>query len=238
MNKSQILSKEQQHQLKEAMPDWDVIWLARDKDGRVFVYNAKPMKKDGSVEWVCNQEAEDLKYLDLSRRLTFDPFPSIAWEDDQPALYMREEVSMYKVQGVEENVLSTPEIPICAHEFIVEFKTGSMDTIADAFREIESDTDQCLYEWLFSQHSYGQDSQNQLKFAIAYVTGNYTVKSDKYIVTFDTFNQRNYFCGWQSASSTIGRGTRIRSDEDVMVFNRKSDAQAVADLIGGEVEDS
>lgn len=50
------------------------MWIARDKDGSLWIYNEKPKKCD--VGWLD----EKLTYSSISSEL----FPDIKWEDDEP----------------------------------------------------------------------------------------------------------------------------------------------------------
>lgn len=56
-------------------------WLARDKEGSLFVYGKKPCEKCGGT-WIgelpTKNQLIDLFYLKPSL------FPSVKWEDDEP----------------------------------------------------------------------------------------------------------------------------------------------------------
>lgn len=50
------------------------MWLARDKDGHLWLYEKKPIKQP--VYWVC--VSGDCQTLDLNL------FPEVKWEDEEP----------------------------------------------------------------------------------------------------------------------------------------------------------
>ena len=52
-------------------------WIAKDKDGRVFVYDGKPIKTK-SYNWDCSKYCRKLDALNQSL------FDQIHWEDEEP----------------------------------------------------------------------------------------------------------------------------------------------------------
>lgn len=52
-------------------------WIAKDKDGRVFVYDGKPIKTK-SYSWDCSKYCRKLDALNQSI------FDQIHWEDEEP----------------------------------------------------------------------------------------------------------------------------------------------------------
>lgn len=53
------------------------FWLARDKDGDLYVYTNIPLKKE--CIWSQNPDINSMSML-----LKSDKFPSVKWEDDEP----------------------------------------------------------------------------------------------------------------------------------------------------------
>ena len=56
------------------------MWIARDKDGSLWIYENMPVKVDSSADW----ESED--YFDeiILHNFKEDPFPEVKWEDEEP----------------------------------------------------------------------------------------------------------------------------------------------------------
>lgn len=52
------------------------VWLARDKDGDLFVYSSAPFKK----ECIWSPQSTNIHSMELKS----DKFPSVKWEDDEP----------------------------------------------------------------------------------------------------------------------------------------------------------
>ena len=50
-------------------------WVARDKDGMLFLYLSKPRKNQS--KWLPNIRAD---FVELSR----ESFPEVKWEDEEP----------------------------------------------------------------------------------------------------------------------------------------------------------
>lgn len=50
------------------------VWLARDKDGNIFMHNNKPKKYSIDSIWMS----------DYFVKLNKEEFPSVKWEDDEP----------------------------------------------------------------------------------------------------------------------------------------------------------
>lgn len=50
------------------------IWLARDKDGSIFIHNNKPKKDATDIIWMS----------DYFVKLNKEEFSSVKWEDDEP----------------------------------------------------------------------------------------------------------------------------------------------------------
>ena len=50
------------------------VWLARDKDGSIFMHNNKPKKYATDSIWMS----------DYFVKLNKEEFPSVKWEDDEP----------------------------------------------------------------------------------------------------------------------------------------------------------
>ena len=50
------------------------VWLARDKDGSIFMHNNKPKKFTIDSIWMS----------DYFVKLSKEEFPSVKWEDDEP----------------------------------------------------------------------------------------------------------------------------------------------------------
>lgn len=51
------------------------VWLARDKDGSIFMHNNKPKKYSIDSIWMS-----DYYFVKLNKK----EFPSVKWEDDEP----------------------------------------------------------------------------------------------------------------------------------------------------------
>ena len=51
------------------------VWLARDKDGKLFAYSCIPYKEINAWTWGSGIH---------SMELDSDKFPSVKWEDDEP----------------------------------------------------------------------------------------------------------------------------------------------------------
>ena len=59
------------------------LWIARDKDGDIFIYNEKPIKNKNTNCWHPKDELkhpENCNCILLNRNL----FPSIKWENKKP----------------------------------------------------------------------------------------------------------------------------------------------------------
>ena len=56
------------------------VWMARDEDGKLYVYFIHPFK--GKSEW----RLPDFHIEDGigAKRIDSDPFPSVQWEDEEP----------------------------------------------------------------------------------------------------------------------------------------------------------
>lgn len=52
------------------------VWIARDKDGVLFVYSSAPFKR----ECIWSPQSPNINSMELKS----DKFPSIKWEDDEP----------------------------------------------------------------------------------------------------------------------------------------------------------
>ena len=59
--------------------DWEYRWMARDKDGNLYIYEEKP-KKTG-IDWIATGSS-DYDYFFGFNHL----FTDIKWEDDEPTL--------------------------------------------------------------------------------------------------------------------------------------------------------
>lgn len=55
------------------------MWIARDKNGLLYIYNHKPSK--GKEVWVENLIA---KGIDSLCPISKDSFPEVKWEDEEP----------------------------------------------------------------------------------------------------------------------------------------------------------
>ena len=54
------------------------MWLARDQDGRLYLYKDKPYK-EGQIQWYAN-ELSSTCYIHLEDEW----FPEVKWEDEEP----------------------------------------------------------------------------------------------------------------------------------------------------------
>lgn len=52
------------------------VWIARDKDGDLFVYSSAPFKK----ECIWSPQSTNIHTMELKS----DKFPTVQWEDDEP----------------------------------------------------------------------------------------------------------------------------------------------------------
>ena len=57
------------------------MWLARDKDGRLIIYNTKPIKYDNLGAW--GDINQNIKYMVLDDS-KYDLFPEVKWSDKEP----------------------------------------------------------------------------------------------------------------------------------------------------------
>ena len=58
------------------------MWIARDKDGRLFLFTfVKPVRKDEECSWVKDEHCSDLKLVG-SIRLDDNLFPQLTWDDE------------------------------------------------------------------------------------------------------------------------------------------------------------
>lgn len=64
------------------------MYLARDKDGDLYLYQKRPVKYDGLEAWVSEDYFENLAKLDPSL------FPDVKWEDEEPT-----EVELVRKEG-------------------------------------------------------------------------------------------------------------------------------------------
>lgn len=55
------------------------MWIARDKDGDLFIYDKKPWKNEYIEMWEC---ASDTCYPPI--RLDKRSYPEVRWEDEEP----------------------------------------------------------------------------------------------------------------------------------------------------------
>ena len=53
------------------------VWLARDKDGSIFMHNNKPKKYSIDSIWMSD-------CFFVKKKLNKEEFPSVKWEDDEP----------------------------------------------------------------------------------------------------------------------------------------------------------
>lgn len=90
-----------------------ICWLARDKDGSIWVWKVKPFK--GKDIWYNNISKDAFKLLDETL------YPEIKWEDDEPTeaemidgvLYLaKDNVQPIQSSYYSEPTLSMP-IPAC-----------------------------------------------------------------------------------------------------------------------------
>lgn len=54
------------------------MYVARDKDGSLYLFNARPVKIDECGDWQPSETSLDWIKLDPSR------FPEVKWEDEEP----------------------------------------------------------------------------------------------------------------------------------------------------------
>lgn len=54
------------------------LWLARDEDGSLYLFNNKPIK--GERCWISSQYGTEYDVLEVQK----DLFPEITWDDDDP----------------------------------------------------------------------------------------------------------------------------------------------------------
>lgn len=62
-----------------------VLWMARDRDGSLFLYRRKPRKDDGSVWYVesgAGSDAPGCEWYELPPWLC----PEVSWDEDEPRL--------------------------------------------------------------------------------------------------------------------------------------------------------
>lgn len=59
---------------KKKMENKVKVWIARDKDGSIFMHNNKPKKYSIDSIWMS----------DYFVKLNKEEFPSVKWEDDEP----------------------------------------------------------------------------------------------------------------------------------------------------------
>ena len=58
------------------MEDKLKVWIARDKDGVLFVYSSAPFKR----ECIWSPQSPNINSMELKS----DKFPTVKWEDDEP----------------------------------------------------------------------------------------------------------------------------------------------------------
>lgn len=78
--------------------DW-VNWLARDKDGDIYGYEAKPKKLPSHGYWtnVCNQRSR--KLYSIKQKM----FTNVKWEDNEPTFFgSRIDVKKMKIEKLDE----------------------------------------------------------------------------------------------------------------------------------------
>ena len=54
-------------------------WVARDKQGDLYLYNEEPYKDNKYSEWLIGFDNEG-KYIEIDSKL----FPQVKWEDEEP----------------------------------------------------------------------------------------------------------------------------------------------------------
>lgn len=64
------------------------MYVARDRDGDLYLYKKKPVKYSGSWQ-LCSDNPHDFYKIDASL------FPEVSWEDEEPT-----EVELVKTQKV------------------------------------------------------------------------------------------------------------------------------------------
>lgn len=52
------------------------MWIARDKNGRLFIYRKKPFKINSTMVWRTTHHC----YIQINR----SEFPEVKWEDPEP----------------------------------------------------------------------------------------------------------------------------------------------------------
>lgn len=67
--------------LKEINRNKDNLWVARDKDGSLFLFTTKPKKHSKDNYWFVDSS---LYLLKESLQLPTDMFPQVKWEDEVP----------------------------------------------------------------------------------------------------------------------------------------------------------
>lgn len=57
------------------MSEEDYLWVARDENGDLYLYQEKPQKQDNCAYWKDTKEHFELDP---------DLFPNVKWEDEEP----------------------------------------------------------------------------------------------------------------------------------------------------------
>lgn len=57
------------------------MWIARDKDGLLVIYEQKPNKYESLGQWEDTENQISYAYVDDE---LFDLFPEIKWKDEEP----------------------------------------------------------------------------------------------------------------------------------------------------------
>lgn len=52
------------------------MWIARDKDGSIFLYKSKPFKIEYTTVWKSTSH----NFIQLNK----NKYPEVKWEDDEP----------------------------------------------------------------------------------------------------------------------------------------------------------
>lgn len=73
-------------------------WVARDKDGMLYLYTFKPRKSQS--KWLPNIRFDLIEFIELSR----ESFPEVKWEDEEPTEI---ELSIHKKDESKKSVLSS-----------------------------------------------------------------------------------------------------------------------------------
>ena len=76
-------------------------WVARDKDGILYLYTWKPRKSQS--KWIPNIRFDLIEFIELSR----ESFPEVKWEDEEPT-----EVSI-TIKRNEESKIKSALNPLC-----------------------------------------------------------------------------------------------------------------------------